>query len=47
MFVYKKNQLVGYLNFEGGQHAFAYDNDYRETALLINGKNKNIRPADF
>jgi HipA-like protein len=28
MFVYKKNQLVGYLNFKGGQHTFTYDNDY-------------------
>ena len=28
MFVYKKNQLVGYLKFERGQHQFVYDNEY-------------------
>jgi serine/threonine-protein kinase HipA len=28
MFVYKKTQLVGYLNFEKGVHEFAYDCDY-------------------
>lgn len=28
LFVYKKEQLVGYLSFEKGQHEFAYDIDY-------------------
>ncbi|OQW88565.1 MAG: hypothetical protein BWK78_08250 [Thiotrichaceae bacterium IS1] len=28
LFVYKKHQLAGYLNFEAGQHEFAYDNNY-------------------
>jgi len=28
LFVYKKNQLVAYLNFEKGQHSFAYDSNY-------------------
>ncbi len=28
LFVYKKHQLAGYLNFEAGQHEFAYDNHY-------------------
>jgi serine/threonine-protein kinase HipA len=28
LFVYKKNQLVGYLNFDKGQHEFVYDTNY-------------------
>jgi HipA-like protein len=28
LFVYKKNQLIAYLNFEKGQYSFTYDTNY-------------------